>query len=96
MLNILRNIILTFLNPETYIYGSCGYNTLRELKGGYPCQKSYRSSARKRGRLCGISKQTWKPKEYCRCWKTKEFFGLTIQKSLHKASEKNVLDVQMS
>ena len=67
MLNILRNIILTLLNPETYIYGSCGYNTLRELKGGYSCQKSYRSSAGKRGRPSGISKQTWKPKEYCRC-----------------------------
>lgn len=58
MLNILRNIILTLLNPETYIYGSCGYNTLRELKGGYSCQKSYRSSAGKRGRPSGISKQT--------------------------------------
>ena len=67
MLNILTNILLTLLNPETYIYGSCGYNTLRELKGGYSCQKSYRSSAGKRERLSGISKQTWKPKEYCRC-----------------------------
>ena len=28
--------------------------------------------------------------------KRKKFFGLTIQNSLHKASEKNVLDVQMS
>jgi len=67
MLTILRNIILTLLNPETYIYGSCGYSTLRELKGGYSCQKSHRSSAGKRESLSGISKQTWKPKEYCRC-----------------------------
>ena len=58
MLNILKNIILTLLNPETYIYGSCGYNTLRELKGGYACQESYRSSVGKRRKLYGISKQT--------------------------------------
>ena len=58
MLNILRDIILTLLNPETYIFGSCGYSTPRGLKGGYSCQKSYRSSAGKRERLSGISKQT--------------------------------------
>jgi len=58
MLNILKNIILTLLNPETYIYGSCGYSTLKELKGGYSCQKSYRSLPGKRERLSGISKQT--------------------------------------
>jgi hypothetical protein len=67
MFTILRKIILTLLNPETYIYGSCGYNTLRELKGGYTCQKSYRSLAGRNGRFSGISKQIWRPKEYCRC-----------------------------